>query len=285
MHRKLFTTREWLASGKTKAALYWAERAKRVVRVDHGVFAEGSEPADPLTMALARLIASQTMATGAVAGALYGLDAVDNATLVPPSRRRAVMFGGAPALVDGVCCASGLQTIVELAALLDDLRWEQALEAALRKRLFRLAELEALLPELSASRTHGSPRIRRVLALRPPDAPPTESLLETLMVQLARATPGVPEPARQVEVRNEDGGFVARVDLAWPDPGAFGELDGMQHPGQPVYDASRETAVVAATGWLCARFTWRQVRYNPVPTGRQLVAVLDQARRRRSSAA
>ena len=164
--------------------------------------------------------------------------------------------------------------MIDLAADLDDLRWEQALESALRRRLVTVDELESLLPELGRGRIPGTARIRRVLALRPPGAPPTESLLETLMVQLARTVPGLPEPVRQLEV-----GW-ARVDLAWPDLGLFVELDGQQHKDQPLYDARRETAVVAATGWLCGRFTWTEVVRFPTSTSRRLAALADQARRR-----
>ena len=119
-----------------------------------------------------------------------------------------------------------------------------------------------------------------MLAVRPPGAPATESLLETLMVQLARTVPGLPPPTRQLEVYDSHGNFVARVDLAWPELGLFIELDGQQHKGQPVYDARRETAVVAATGWLCGRFTWHEVVRIPVTTARRLADVVDQARRR-----
>ena len=70
------------------------------------------------------------------------------------------------------------------------------------------------------------------------------------MVQLIRTVPDVPDPVRQLQV-----GW-ALLDQSWPEIGLFIELDGQQHVGQPVYDARRETAVVAATGWLCGRFTW-----------------------------
>src|SRR3954454_14910020 len=115
--------------------------------------------------------------------------------------------------------ARTLQTMLDLAITLDDLGWEQALESALRKQLITLADLD-----VAAGR--GAPRIRRVLALRPTGAPPTESLLETLMVQLARTVPGLGPPVRQFEVFDEHGQFVARVDLAWPELGLFVELDG-----------------------------------------------------------
>jgi very-short-patch-repair endonuclease len=105
-------------------------------------------------------------------------------------------------------------------------------------------------------------------------------MLETLMVQLARTVPGLGEPVRQLDIYDAYGNFIARVDLAWPELGLFIELDGQHHAGQPVYDASRETAVVAAMGWFCGRFTWTEVRRVPVSTGRRLAGIAEQARRR-----
>ena len=100
------------------------------------------------------------------------------------------------------------------------------------------------------------------------------------MVQLVRTVPDVPEPIRQVEIRNRHDDFVAIVDLAWPDPGCFSELDGQQHKDQPVYDARRQTAVSAATGWPCGRFTWHEVVHLPRATGRRLSELLSTTRRR-----
>ena len=183
-------------------------------------------------------------------------------------------------VVEGVRCANGLLTLVDLAATLDDDTWEQALESALRKGLTTVDELESALPDLGGARVPGTSRMRRVLARRPPGAPPTESLLETLLLQLARTVPALGELDRQVEVFDEHGLFVARVDLAKVELGVFFELDGQHHTDQPVYDASRETAIVAATGWLCGRFTWREVRHTPRTTQRRLTGVAAQAKRR-----
>jgi hypothetical protein len=80
---------------------------------------------------------------------------------------------------------------------------------------------------------------------RPTGAPPTESLLETLAVQLARTVPGLGDPVRQLVVERE-GLFVARVDLAW----------------------------------LCARFTWREITVIPHTTARRLAEIVDQCRKR-----
>ena len=103
------------------------------------------------------------------------------------------------------------------------------------------------------------------------------------MVQLARDIPGLPPPVRQYTVYDEHGELIARVDLCWPQLGLFIELDGQQHKGQPVYDAMRETAVVAATGWLPGRFTWLEVVRLPNLTRRRLEALGAQACRRVSA--
>ena len=101
----------------------------------------------------------------------------------------------------------GFRPSWNLAALLDDRRWEHAFEAALRKGLVSVAEMEESLGVVSSARNAGAQRIRRVLALRPVRAAPTESLLETLMVQLARDIPGLPPPVRQYTVYDEHGEY------------------------------------------------------------------------------
>lgn len=275
--RRLFTAEEAESAGLTRAALRWGEQRGRWRRLDRQVYGMGPEPAAAVDRARARVLAADGVACGGLAGVLHGLDSVvldgrpTQRRKLDPSR---VIEAG------GVRCTDGLQTLVDLAAILDDAIWEQALESALRMELTTVDELARSLPDLGRARTPGTTRIRRVLALRPPGAPPTESLLETLMVQLAREVDGVPDPTRQCEVFDGNGLFIARVDLCWCDPGAFVELDGQHHKGQPVYDARRETAVVAAKGWLPGRFTWHEVVHLRRTTGRRLADLLGQARRR-----
>lgn len=258
--RRLFTAAE---SGLTLDALRWGERIGRWRRVQHGIYAEGPAPLTQLDRERARVIARATAARGGLAGVLHGLDSVrlDGR----PTRRTELTH---TVVVGGVPCADGLQTMIDLASTLDDDPWEQALESALRKRLVTIADLDGV-PR--------RPRIRRVLARRPPGAPATESLLETLAVQLARRVPGLGDPMRQYDVRWPDGTFVARVDLCWPEIGLFLELDGQHHAGKPLYDARRETAVVAATGWLPGRFTWHEVVHIPRSTQRRLAMLAARA--------
>lgn len=261
-------------------------------RVVHGVYAVGPDP-DGLQVEHAHLLAGGDAAflhRRSAAVVHGGMDlprptGVDIAR--PPGRAgrlpRRVVPERHLVVRKGLRCTDGLQTLLDLAARLEDAEWEWALEAVLRRPrggspLTTLPEIEAAVAAPGRKHPPSVARVRRVLALRPAGTPPTDSLLETRFIQLARRV-GAPPPARQVEI---DTGhrMPTYLDLAWPALGVFVELDGQQHLGQPVYDSSRETAVVATTGWLCGRFTWTEVVHNPTPTGRRLLALLEQGRRR-----
>jgi hypothetical protein len=284
--RQLFTAGELQKMGFSRDAIRSGSRTGRWRRVEHGVYAEGAADPSRFDLARAALLVTGGVASGTMAGAILCLDAVEFTHLdVTVSRsagskrvglRRRELAADRVIEASGVRCTDGLQTLVDLAAELDDLAWEAALESALRRRLTTVAAVE----RAAQGSQRGVARMRRVLALRPVGAPPTESLLETKMVQLTRQIPNLAAPDRQVVVRDGDGATVARVDLAWPALGLFVELDGQHHKYQPLYDARRETAVVAATGWLCGRFTWHEVVTLPVVTMRRLTSLVDQARRR-----
>jgi hypothetical protein len=266
----------FLGDGLTESQLRWGELTGRWRRIDRCVWAEGPDEPSQLDRARAAVLATGGVASHHLAAVLHDLDSVrlDGVWVTVPrtasGRRKGVSRRDLPpdrvVTVAGLRCTDGWQTLVDLVPWLCDLGWEQALESALRQRLTSVVAFEALRTE----------RVRRVLRLRPPGAPPTESLLETLMVQLARTVPGLPDPVRQLWIEDAR----ARLDLAWPELGLFVELDGQQHFGQPVYDARRETAVVAATGWLCGRFTWTEVTRVPHSTARRLGELADQGRRR-----
>jgi very-short-patch-repair endonuclease len=275
--RRLFTTFDAFGVDLSMHALRWGVRAGSWTRIVRSVYGEGPKPPTALDRERAVVLARRTTARGALAGVLLELDSVriDGR----PTRARQVDVGS---VVHGIPCATALQTLIDLAATLDDDRWEQALESALRKGLVTIEEIEAVLPRLELERLPGTPRICRVLARRPPGAPPTESLLETITVQVARTVPGLERLVRQHEVWH-GGLFVARLDLCEPDLGVFFELDGQHHKDQPVYDASRQTAVVAVTGWLPGRFTWTEMTRTPRSSARRMGGVVEQARRRRAA--
>lgn len=288
MHNPVFTSRGGVAP-VSKPALEWRTGKGSLQRVARSAYVESEAEATTLETALAVAAAARGVNGGLVAAKLLGLDAPPvkkthfvvspNASGRREGAHRYDLDPERTTTIDGVPVTDGLQTLLDLAAEVSDDVWEQVLESVLRKKLTTIADIEAALIQMSRARTKGVRRIRRVLALRPAGAPPTESLLETLMVQVARDF-GAPTPTRQLEIYDEHGVFVARPDLSWPELGVFIELDGQHHNGQPVYDANRETRIVAATGWLCGRFSWDEVRKTPRTSGRRLLQVLEQARRR-----
>lgn len=188
--RRLFTAEEAAGRGLTREALRWGERSGRWRRIDRRVYAEGSDDPDAFDRARARVLATGGVASGRLAALLLRLDGVQEADRRPLRRR--VLPEHRVAVIDGIRCADGLQTLVDLAADLDDLRWEQALESALRNRLTSIGDIKAALSGLGRTRTPGVRRIQRVLAARPDAAMPTESLLETLTVQLVRGSRACP---------------------------------------------------------------------------------------------
>jgi very-short-patch-repair endonuclease len=277
-------------SGLTRSQLRAGVAARAWVSTGAGIYRHGGWPATPLDRALGVAVATDGVVSGALTALLEGYDAggapivdvtVDRtASTEIRGLRHRLLAPERIVEVAGFRCTDGLQTLVDLAHRLDDDHWEQALEWVARRDLTVVAGLRSELPHLGRQRIRGTRRIRRVLFQRPEGAPATESLLETLMVQIARLVPDLHPPQRQVDVFDRWGDFVARVDLAWPELGIFIELDGQHHEDQPVYDASRETAVVAATGWLCGRFTWDECTTRRMHTARRLDGIVRQARQR-----
>lgn len=78
---------------------------------------------------------------------------------------------------------------------------------------------------------------------------------------------GLPKPEPQVEIFDEQGTQVARVDFAWPELGVFVEFDGKvkyeryRLEGESLdeflmREKRREELVCQITGWTCIRITW-----------------------------
>jgi len=278
-------------SGRSRGRLRAGVAAGEWVVLGNDTYRHGGWPPTSLDRSLGVAVATDGVLSGSLAALMLGCDAggapnvdVTVDRLASTERRGLRHRLLAPErIIDvaGFRCTDGLQTLVDLAHRLPDDEWEQALESVARLDPGVVAALTAELPHLGRQRIRGTRRIERVLLARPDGAPATESLLETLMVQIARLVPGLPPPQRQVEVFDQWGNFVARVDLAWPELGMFIELDGRHHQDQRVHDASRETAVVAATGWLCGRFTWEECTRHRLHTARRLDGIVHQARQRR----
>lgn len=220
------------------------------------------------------------------AAALFDLDGFDRPGTVVECNT-AVRSGGArprrasrrtvplepPDRVDGLAVTTIGQTLVELgstvarSALSPVDRVELALECALHRHLTTLNALSALAEH--AGRRRGAAILREALARRPPDAAPTESYLETRMVQLLRHH-RLPVPLRQVELHDRFG-FIGRVDLVIDNVAI--ELHGGLHNVSQAIDADRlRRDRLEAAGYRVLEFSYHQVIDEP-----QLVAAIVRA--------
>lgn len=180
-------------------------------------------------------------------------------------------------VVDGIPCTGPLRTLVDLGAV--EPRWvvadayERALQAA------QVTELGAewMLTRLAARGRNGSGVFRWVLDTRAlSGASPHPGLLEPRM---ARALVGLPPPAYQFKVFDEDGNFVGQPDFAYPAIKEAIEVDGFAAHGTPgamTSDFEREHRLRAA-GWNVTRFTWFHVVKKPAYVRQVVTAVLGAA--------
>jgi len=128
--RRLFTVDEALAQGLTHDALRWGQQCGRWRRVQRGIYADGPAAPDGLDEARARVLAAGGVASGRLAALLHRLDGATDIDGRPLRRR--VLPDDRIAVIDGLRCTDGLQTVIDLAADVSDAEWEQALESALR---------------------------------------------------------------------------------------------------------------------------------------------------------
>ncbi len=170
----------------------------------------------------------------------------------------------------GIRATAPMRTILDLlqahaaGSHLDELL-ELLIESALRQRLVTLEELCA------AALRRGNEALRAVLRRRA-GAPPTESMLETLALRLARVA-GLPEPTRQLEIVDEEGRVVARVDFAWLALRLILEVDGSHHLDQRLHDEERDLAIFQATGCMVVHLRWRHIVDRPRATARRLASL------------
>jgi hypothetical protein len=98
----------------------------------------------------------------------------------------------------------------------------------------------------------------------------------------------LPKPEPQVEIRDEAGVLVARLDFAWAAFGVFLEFDGKEkyrrfrRDGETLdkflmREKEREELVCKLTGWTCIRVSWAEL-HRPEVLARRIRAILDSRR-------
>jgi hypothetical protein len=291
----LFTTKQAFEAGLTRSTLQWESGPNgRFERLLRGVYRLRDYPAPPLQLLGAALLAHGpgAVACGKSAGWALGLDGIEPGCIdvavlpsrshVRPHTSRRILSPTEIVPLGPFFMTDPVTTLLDLATDLDDIKWEWSLESAARKDLVTISALMASVDRRAQLHWTGVTRARRVLALRPVDARPTDSQLETEFIQLIRPVPEIPEGERQLPVYRHDR-IVARLDVAFPSRMAYTEVHGAQHRESLRYDASRETLVAGTLGWLESEVTAEDIRITRRATIARMVEFIATATQRAAS--
>lgn len=153
---------------------------------------------------------------------------------------------------------------------------------AVSRKLVRIRDIEEAAARLEAAPGRvGSGTLRTVLASWTDEIRP-DSVAEAATIRRIRSF-GLPVPVTQFDVLDEDGSFVARVDLAWPDEKVAREYDSDRFHGPERTEADEErTRRLEALGWKVDSIHRHNLRPSDVGWLHQLRR--DLARRRRPTA-
>jgi hypothetical protein len=262
----VFTLGEAIAYDVAEATVWRAVAAGEVVRLYTGVFRIAAAPPSWEADLLAACLAAPGpgVASHRSAAAVHGLPGGRPVVEITCDRwhraqRPAIrvhetdtLDGRDVTTVSGIPVTSVPRTLLDLCGCAAPREAESAVEAALRRRLTTLVELDATLARLARRGRRGVRTLRGFVAPRLAAAAfsPTDSEAESAVLQLIRRA-GLPDPVRQVRVY--DGArFVARVDLAYPDARVAIEYDSDEfHTGRvaTATDSARRHRLIAA-GWL-----------------------------------
>jgi hypothetical protein len=130
--------------------------------------------------------------------------------------------------VDGIPCTSTARTLFDLARKLSPVMLDANIDAALRRQLVSVAELRNTAARLATKGRPGGRRFRAAIEARTTVTALPESVPERLLADML-VRRGLPAPVHQFVVRDDAGGFVARVDLAYPEAMLVIEFDSVEH--------------------------------------------------------
>jgi predicted transcriptional regulator of viral defense system len=152
--------------------------------------------------------------------------------------------------VDGIPTSTVERTLLDLGAVKGPLTVRMAFDRAVSTGLTTWSRVDRTLRRLAKSGRPGVTRLRAVLELRSPERRVPESERETLLLELM-ARFGLPAPVPQVEVRDDDGRLLARVDAGYPEHRIAIEYDSDSIHTEPdalARDNQRRNRLIAA-GW------------------------------------
>ena len=178
--------------------------------------------------------------------------------------------------IDGIPVTTPERTILDLASCYPYEKYlEYVVQAARRKRLITYESMRAVFNRHARRGLKGVRALRATLDRWDPDSRPTESDMETMLLQAVRQY-GLPEPALQYEVRDADGHLVARPDAAYPAARIAIEYDSKQEHSdefQLAKDARRRNAL-QVRGWVVLSARHAELRRGGTELCEQIQTIL-----------
>jgi very-short-patch-repair endonuclease/predicted transcriptional regulator of viral defense system len=163
---------------------------------------------------------------------------------------------------DGLPVTAPARTLLDLASTTSVSRLGEHVAAAMRVRACGYEQLLEVLDRRRNARGRG--RLREVLLLLGEDGAGARSDVEVAALHhLVDA--GLPRPALAFRVHDDQGRFVAEVDLAYPQIRLAIEIDGFRWHSSPARkraDEERQNRLILA-GWIVLRFSATEVRTHP----------------------
>jgi predicted transcriptional regulator of viral defense system len=275
-HHGVFATPHVRAAGLTKTDSDSRVAARRWIVIHRGVYRLAGAPLSWRGTLLAACWAggSRAAASHRSAAKLWGLPGgrEDLVEIICPRWRRArhedlnvhetIALGHLDLTeLDKIPVTTAERTLLDLGAACSPRTVEMAFENALRRDLVSTESLRGLLRRLGRQGRNGAGVLRSILDERDPARAPTESEMETRLLQVLKAH-GLPTPVPQYEIRDGLGHFIARVDLAFVDWRVALEYESIQeHTGKAALlrDNPRRRRIMGV-GWKPIGVTVEDVR-------------------------
>ena len=272
----LITRGQALAAGMTDKQIRGRVKTRHWVRVAQGVYRHRSAPNTPIARLLGVCLAHRALASHRSAAALQGIDGfrLDRIEVVVP-RSRARPINGAivhqstqmdlarPVECEGVPTTGLGRTLLDVSAVVNRLRLDQAIDSVLRDGRMRTPDLYRVLVSHARRGRDGCAAFRSSLEDRGDDPVPLSAWSRMVADLLVES--GLARPAMEYRVRNAAGVFVAQVDLAYPDCRVAIELDSRRwHLNRVSFDADPERRNrLTIAGWTVLNFTWSHYVGDP----------------------
>ena len=184
-------------------------------------------------------------------------------------------------VVDGIPVTTPERTLFDLGAVCGPLVVRMAFDNARKNGFLTFGSTELALRRLARRGRPGSRILRSVLASRDPSQAPSESEMETMLLDVIERH-GLPTPIPQLEIYDRAGHFVARVDAAYPEQRIAIEYQSYQEHAEPeaIVRDSRRRKALKAIQWDVIEATAPELQDGGGPFCAALRAMLKDAAER-----